>query len=52
MAEVGAFGVVRALGADSKEAHAGIGVICIEGGWGDGNFYIFPEWVCEGIRDG
>ena len=52
MAEVGAFGVVRALGAESKEAHTGVGVISIEGGWGDGHSYIFSEWVCEGIWDG
>jgi hypothetical protein len=52
VAEVGAFGIVGALGADSKEAHANVGVICGKGGWGYGNAFGFPKWVCEGSRDG
>ena len=52
MAEAGALGIVGALGADSKETHSGIGVMCGEDGWGDGNSFSFPEGVCEEIRDG
>ena len=52
MAETGAFGIVGALGAVSKEVHSGIGVMRSEVGWGDGNSFSLPEGIREEIRDG
>ena len=48
---MGALGIIGALGADSKESHAGLGVSCVEGGGGNCNAFSFPKWVCEGSRD-
>ena len=47
---MGAFDILGALGADSKESHAGMGVSCVEGGGGSCYAFGFPKWVCEGSR--